>query len=118
MSAQKVTFSHDNNEDSSVYVTYGDEPTRPLAIEDLADFPKIQQLVHNEWGTMRLKKYLGKLLADTRENTRNGFPDETAEALLNLAIANIAYLEKIGFNLDDDPTSEFALTGWELPKNF
>lgn len=119
MSSTKVTFAQDHTtEPSSVYVSYGDEPTRPMAIDALSDYPKIHKFVFDEWGTVPLKEYFEKLLSDTRENKRNGFPDEAAEALLMLALANTAYLEKMGFNFEDDAASAFAVTGWKLPKNF
>lgn len=112
-----VNLSMEIGETSNVEV-YEDEPTQPAALEDLAEFPKIQAMVDQEWGTVRLKEYLEKLMADTRNNSRAGFPREFGDALLRLALANDRALEKRGVSAPDDYVSQFAVTGWELPKNF
>ena len=112
-----VNLSMEIGETSNVEV-YEDDPTQPAALEDLAEFPKIQAMVDTEWGTVRLKEYLEKLMADTRNNSRAGFPREFGDALIRLVMANDRALEKKGISTADDYVSQFAVTGWELPKNF
>ena len=87
-------------------------------IEKLSKFPKIQFNVQESYGTVRLKIYLEKLLSDTRDCNRSGFPIEVSEALIAISLANMDYIEDIGISFEDDPVSQFTVTGWELPKNF
>jgi hypothetical protein len=117
MKRSTVNLSLDPSVTCNVEVTEGDEPTRPAGLEALNEFPKIQNLVDEEWGTVRLKEYLEKLLADTRSNSRTGFPKEFADGLLRLTLANDKALEKRGVDAQDWE-SQFAATGWQLPRNF
>jgi hypothetical protein len=84
----------------------------------LDKYPKIQQYVDMTWGTVTLKEYLEKLMGDTRDGTRQGFPYDVSMALINLALENQAYLETLGISFDEDPATQFTVTGWQVPKNF
>lgn len=92
--------------------------TAPAGLDELDEFPKIKKLITNEWGTQRLQEYLEGLLADTRNNTRKGFPAGMSKALVKLSLANRRALTKRGLSMDDNPTSQFAVSGWTIPKNF
>ncbi len=92
---------------------------KPTAlIEKLVEYPKVRQFVDYFWGTVTLKEYLDKLMGDTRGGTRNGFPYDVSMALINISLENQAYLESLGISFEEDPVTQFTLTGWELPKNF
>jgi hypothetical protein len=89
------------------------------ALLAVAKFPRIWKIIVDEWGTIRLKEYLGHLLSDTRGGNRQGFPIEVSKALLQLALANTSYIEdQLGITFDDDPASAFAMPDWIIPKNF
>lgn len=84
----------------------------------LDKFPKIQQYVDMSWGTVRLKQYIEHLLSDTRDGTRQGFPHDVSATLITLALENQAYLESKGLSFEENHVTNFAVTGWQLPKNF
>jgi hypothetical protein len=84
----------------------------------LDKYPKIQQFVDMSWGTVRLKEYLEHLMGDTRDGTRQGFPFDVSMAIINLALENQAYLESKGLCFEEDPATQFTVTGWQLPRNF
>lgn len=89
---------------------------------DLLETIKRYQKIHNylimDWGTVRLKKYLDDLICGEGNIKRQGFPHDVSDALLKLSLLNIKYLEEQGLNFDENPVSQFAITGWELPNNF
>lgn len=84
----------------------------------LKDYPKIQNHISENWGTLRLKVYLENLLTDTRGGTRQGFSPEAYGAIVSLSLANAFELEKGGLTLEEPPEKDFALSKWDLPKNF
>lgn len=87
-------------------------------IKHLNQFPHIAKFVIHRWHTVELKEYFDRLMGDTRNETRKGFPFEVTMEIINLALENQSYLESIGISFDEDPATEFTVTGWELPKNF
>lgn len=87
-------------------------------IDNLSMYPKLQQRVQLDWGTVSLKNFLEEILSDTRGNTRQGFPAKIAETLLKLSIINTELLEEQGLEFPDFEASQFANTGWHIPKNF
>ena len=113
-----VNISRDIHEKAEVEVSYEDsEWTIPANLEELDDYPKIQDMINHEWGTVRLKEYLENLLASTRNHGRAGFPSDFANSLLRLALANDRALAKRGVDMEEFD-SQFQATGWELPRNF
>jgi hypothetical protein len=87
-------------------------------IEFLTLYPHIEKFVRFNWHTVRLKEYFDRLMGDTRGETRSGFPADVANEIFKLSLENQAYLESIGISFDEDPATEFTVTGWELPRNF
>ncbi len=87
-------------------------------ISKIEQFPRIQNIIAIDWGSLRLKKFLWELINDTRNEPREGFPIEVLSALVALSIANDDFLENFGLAIDESPISEFALINWEIPKNF
>lgn len=87
-------------------------------IESLIDFPNIYNYVTDNWGTVRLKLFIEKLMEDTRNDTRKGFPLKTVQSLAFIGLENIKYLESIGVSFEDDYLSGFAVSPWKIPKNF
>lgn len=99
-----------------------DQPTQPASLDELVDYPKIQKTITDMWGEPRLQEYMEHLLADTldsRGKPRQGFPAKASSALVKLSLAHRRALEKQGINIDDNPSSQFAVTEqWPIPKNF
>jgi argonaute-like protein implicated in RNA metabolism and viral defense len=85
---------------------------------ELDDFPKIQQYVDENWGTVRLKNYLEGLMYDTRGGQRKGFPENVSSAILSLSLANLFVLECEGLTFEEPDDTGFSNTKWKLPKNF
>lgn len=56
---------------------------KQLVLDDLKDYPHIQQFLDQHWDHPDLViDYVKKLLNDTRDHKRKGFPHATAETLL------------------------------------
>ena len=91
--------------------------TKP-EIQALQRFPHIAKFVEHRWHTVELKDYFDRLMGDTRGETRKGFPADVSDEIFKLALENQAYLESIGISFEEDPATEFTVTGWALPKNF
>ena len=87
-------------------------------IDKLEWFPRIQEGIRLRWHTLSCKEYIDNLLADTRDGTRQGFPIEVVDILLELNKLNTDYLEDNGLYFPDFEESQFTNTGWRLPKNF
>lgn len=90
-------------------------------IDILKDYPKIQNFITENWGTLKLRDYFDFLLTDTvtRDGPRAGFSLEVADAILSLSLAHLFILEQNGIVKDDWPSpKEFTVTKWDLPKNF
>jgi hypothetical protein len=91
-------------------------------IDILKDYPKIQNYITENWGTLRLRDYFDFLLTDTEtvNGPRAGFSLEVADAILSLSLAHLFILEQNGLVKEDNWPSpkEFAITKWDLPKNF
>jgi hypothetical protein len=49
-------------------------------------FPRIAMGLEIRWGSKELELYITKLLTDTRDGEREGFPKEIASSLFNLTI--------------------------------
>jgi len=90
--------------------------------EDQLQIIKRYQKIHDylvmDWGTVRLKKFLDDLICGEGNVGRQGFPHDVSAALLSLSLLNIQHLEAQGLNFDENPVSQFTLTGWEIPSNF
>jgi hypothetical protein len=84
----------------------------------LAGFKRVQDFIVREWGTLDLKIFLDTLMADTRDNTRDGFPLEVSSALVSLSLSHLDYLKYLGVSFEDDCASAFAVPVWKIPKNF
>lgn len=54
-------------------------------------FPRIAQSILLLWGTPELSKYFNKLMFDTRDGARAGFPPEVASAIFSLSMENDSY---------------------------
>lgn len=87
-------------------------------IQPLSQFPKIQRMVEVYWHTVTLKEYFEHLMGDTLDGKRKGFPVAVSDVIFKLALENQAYLESIGISFDEDPATQFTVTGWGLPRNF
>lgn len=87
-------------------------------ISKIEQYPRIQNIISVDWGTLRLKKFLENLINDTRNGSREGFPVEVLFAIVGLSLANDNYLKDFGLVLDENPVSEFAQVKWDLPKDF
>jgi len=91
-------------------------------LDMMAGYERISNVIRDDWGTIRLKNFIDHLMGDTRGHTREGFPPLASEGLLKLSIANIAYLESLGFNfVDPNQGTDFVGfndTGWQIPKGF
>lgn len=61
-------------------------------------FPHISEALELLWGTKEYAAYIYKLLTDTRDGKRNGFPHEVADALFKLS------------NFHNDEFPEFVVT--------
>ena len=87
-------------------------------IAALSNYPKIQELCNAHFGTIELRDMLSRLLSDTRDHTRKGFPTEVADALLQISILNLEQLEeKLGVEGNQDCTT-FVSPKWTVPRNF
>lgn len=96
----------------------------PLAPADLAarlvGYDKIKFMVEDRWHTLELDTYLNKLITDTNNHKRMGFPQDVFAALIELQMQNKDFLEDIGIGTDDFAESQFGFStgAWEIPKNF
>ena len=54
-------------------------------------FPRIAESVRVLQGTPELSKYFNKLMFDTRDGARTGFPTEVASAIFSLSMENDTY---------------------------
>lgn len=130
MKPERVNISREFEKEAYVEVTYGQEDTVPASLEQKQewedstgpaeldngiDYPAIQTIIDNDWGTVRLKEFLEDLLLSDQQQQQ--FPAEFSASLLRLAIANDRAIEKRGVDLEEY-SSQFMSTGWKLPKNF
>lgn len=82
----------------------------------LNDYPKIQKTIREMMGTVELKHFFDRLIANNKRDGafRNGFPHDVSKAILSLSVRNHDIIEEKGLIIDN-PASDFALTSWELP---
>ncbi len=67
------------------------------------DFPHIHQAITMCWGSRELNIYLEKLMLDTRDGARAGFPREVARLIVKVQEAHEAefpYLKDKNFGVD------------------
>lgn len=99
-------------------INYKDLPPLEL-IEDIKQYPKVRSAVTDNWHTKWLNEYLNKLITDTDNHTRVGFPQKAFSAIIQLQMHNREYLINNGMH-DEDIESKFGFdTGvWDMPRNF
>ena len=66
----------------------GDDSKKQLILFDLEanGFKRISETIQAGWGSLKLQQYLEKLLADDRDEHRNGFPKWIWEGLLEMSL--------------------------------
>ena len=52
--------------------------------------PHIAKAIELTWGTVEFNRFLDKIMSDTRDGAREGFPKDVASALLRLSIKHDA----------------------------
>jgi hypothetical protein len=87
-------------------------------LDIISRYPKIHNYIVMDWRTVRLKKFFDQLMCGEDNVGRVGFPADVSKSLVSLALLNIQQLEALGMNFTENPVSQFAITGWELPENF
>ena len=102
----------------TVKLSLKDYDSAPQELLDQIGSNRIQSEISFNWGTMRCRRLLDELAADTRGNTRQGFPSTVAEALIELTLLHDLKMQDLGYG--DFTDSEFTMQPgrWKLPKNF
>ena len=91
-------------------------PAQHMAV--IARYAHIHQHIELDWGRITLQKYLAELMADTRDNQRQGFPKDVADALMTLFLLHSDLLEQQGVDVSKGAGLEFEPNAWQVPKNF
>jgi hypothetical protein len=84
----------------------------------IASYARIYQHIELDWGRVTLQKFLSELMADTRDNQRQGFPKEVADALMSLFLVHATLLEQQGVDTSKGAGMEFEPNVWQIPKDF
>ena len=92
--------------------------TAPQELIDRIESLKVRDEIADNWGTRYCRKLLDELIADTRDNTRKGFPETIASTLIELAVLHEMKMEDLGYGDFSDSAFMAQPDKWKLPKNF